>query len=245
MEDVEPVTVVIVSNNPLAREGLRRILEAHQITVIESHSSSGGLVSSQERGSFPEILILDIDEKENNCAEIETCQRAMPNAKIVILSNEFDFDLMFEAFNAGVDAYIVKRIDCEALIGSLKLVHLGEKVMPSELARGLPARWTGRVLPSMPEREAICLLSEREIETLRFLILGSPNKVIAGHLNISEATVKVHVKAILRKLGAQNRTQAAIWAVNNGIELKQAELIAANGADNAKSEVTAGAAAVS
>lgn len=245
MENRSSVTVAIVSDNALAREGLRRILEGDELTVVESHGSSSGLVNSQERGSCPEIVILDIGDDESNCAEIEACQRAMPDAKVVILSNDFNFDLMFEAFNAGVDAYIVKRIDCEALIGSLKLVHLGEKVMPSELAKGFPARWTGRVLPSMPEREAISLLSEREIETLRFLILGSPNKVIAGHLNISEATVKVHVKAILRKLGAQNRTQAAIWAVNNGIELKQAELLAANGADNAKSEVKTGTAAVS
>jgi two-component system nitrate/nitrite response regulator NarL len=181
-------------------------------------------------------VILDIADVEDTGDEIQACQSAMPDAKIVILSNDFNFDLMFEAFKAGVDAYIVKRVDCAALIGSLKLVHLGEKVMPSELVSGFPARWTGRVLPSMPERDAISLLSDREIETLRYLILGSPNKVIAGHLDISEATVKVHVKAILRKLGAQNRTQAAIWAVNNGIELNQVELVAANELDSGRSD---------
>ena len=196
-----------------------------------SHASSRGLAELQEHQIRPEMVILDIGDDHNLSAEIEVCKRAMPDAKIVILSNDFDFDLMFEAFKAGSDAYMVKRIDCEALIGSLRLVKLGEKVMPSELAKGFPARWTGRLLPSMPERDAIALLSEREIETLRYLILGSPNKVIAGRLDISEATVKVHVKAILRKLGAQNRTQAAIWAVNNGIELNHSELASAYGSE--------------
>ncbi|MEM7666584.1 MAG: response regulator transcription factor [Pseudomonadota bacterium] len=242
MENRSHVSVALVSDNALAREGLRRILEGDELTVVESHASSLGLAQSQERRDAPDIVILDIGDDQNSCAEVEACQCALPDAKVVILSNDFNFELMFEAFKAGADGYIVKRIDCEALIGSLKLVHLGEKVLPSELASGFPARWTGRVLPSMPEREAVSLLSEREIETLRYLILGSPNKVIAGHLDISEATVKVHVKAILRKLGAQNRTQAAIWAVNNGIELNQAELVAANEADNANAQPATGAA---
>lgn len=234
--DSSPVTVTVVSDNALAREGLRRILEDDDFNVVESHSTCRDLARSREVDFSPDIAILDIDDVEGTTYEVEACQQAIPGAKIVVLSNDFNFDLMFEAFKAGVDAYIVKRIDCAALIGSLQLVHLGEKVMPSELVNGFPARWTGHVLPSMPEREAISLLSEREIETLRYLILGSPNKVIAGHLDISEATVKVHVKAILRKLGAQNRTQAAIWAVNNGIELNQAALIAANEADSGKPE---------
>jgi two-component system nitrate/nitrite response regulator NarL len=225
------VSIAIVSDNSLSREGMRRILDGNDFTVTQSHSTCNGMLKAKEGIPVPEIVILDTGPDQEVCADVEALQRAMPDAKLVILSDGFDFDLMLDAFRIGVDAYMVKRIDCEALIGSLKLVQLGEKVMPSELAQGLPSRLADRSLPSMSERELISLLSEREIETLRYLILGSPNKVIAGHLDISEATVKVHVKAILRKLGAQNRTQAAIWAVNNGIELKPAELIAVNETD--------------
>ncbi len=237
-----PVTVAIVSDNALAREGLRRILDGEELTVVESHSSSSGLADLKERRSNPAIVILDIGADHDNAAEVESCQAAMPDAKVVVLTDDFNFEPMLEAFNAGVDAYIVKRIDCEALIESLKLVHLGEKVMPSELARGFPSRWSGNSLPSMPDREVISELSDREIETLRYLILGSPNKVIAGHLDISEATVKVHVKAILRKLGVQNRTQAAIWAVNNGIELSQPDIVPASQSNVSKLETKSGAA---
>lgn len=242
MENSSHVSVAVVSDNALAREGLRRILDGEEFVVVGSHASSRGLSELRDHQIRPEMVILDIGDDHNLAAEIAVCKRSLPDAKVVILSNEFDFDLMFEAFKAGSDAYMVKRIDCDALIGSLRLVKLGEKVMPSELAKGFPARWTGRLLPSMPERDAIALLSEREIETLRYLILGSPNKVIAGRLDISEATVKVHVKAILRKLGAQNRTQAAIWAVNNGIELNQSEIVSAYGSEAGNLGLTSGSA---
>ncbi|MEM6909749.1 MAG: response regulator transcription factor [Pseudomonadota bacterium] len=194
-----------------------------------------GLLEKTERSECPRLIILDENEDDNLCSEVEQLQEELPDARLVVLSNDFDFDAMVGAFRAGVDGYIVKRIACEPLIESLKLVHMGEKVMPSELAAGLPRRWARGALPAMSQRELVTLLSDREIETLRYLILGSPNKVIAGHLNISEATVKVHVKAILRKLGVQNRTQAAIWAVNNGVDLKKPELVvAANEAQDNK-----------
>lgn len=242
MVNSSPVSVAIVSDNTLAREGLRRILEGEEHTVVESHSSSEDLANVRDRQTNPAIVILDTGSGRDDCAEVEACKAAVPDAKMVVLTDDFHFEPMLEVFKAGADAYIVKRIDCEALIESLKLVHLGEKVMPSELADGFPSRWSGRSLPAVPDREIISELSEREIETLRYLILGSPNKVIAGNLDISEATVKVHVKAILRKLGVQNRTQAAIWAVNNGIELNQPEMNPANESNGAKIEAKAGAA---
>ncbi len=221
MLDCAPVPVAVVSRNTLAREGMSRILDGDIFSVTESHDSSLGLLKNTERDACPRLVIIDEAEDQSVCSEVEQLQEELPEARVVVLTNAYDFDAMVGAFRAGVDGYIVKRIGCEPLIESLKLVNMGEKVMPSELAKGLPRRWVSDSLSTMSQRELIDLLSEREIETLRYLIAGSPNKVIAGHLNISEATVKVHVKAILRKLGVQNRTQAAIWAVNHGINLKQ------------------------
>ncbi|WP_379923358.1 LuxR C-terminal-related transcriptional regulator [Erythrobacter sp. R86502] len=221
-----------MSDNALAREGMKRILEGEEFTVVGSHRSCAALIDVKAQLEPPQIVVVDLCDDDSVCAQVTQLQRAMPKSKVVVLSPDFDFDMMVETFRAGADGYIVKRIDCEPLIESLRLVLLGEKVMPSELATGLPRRWNGGSLPVLSEREVIAQLSDREIETLRFLILGSPNKVIAGHLDISEATVKVHVKAILRKLGAQNRTQAAIWAVNNGIELKQVDTDISSPADH-------------
>ena len=224
MENQAPVPVAIVGKNILAREGMRQILNGEIFSVTQSYDSSIGLLEKSERDETPSVVILDETEDETLSAEVEQLNDELPDARVVVLSSDFDFDAMVGAFRAGVDGYIVKRIGCEQLIGSLNLVHLGEKVMPSELAMGLPQRWSQGSTPAMSERELGALLSDRESETLRHLILGAPNKVIAGHLDVSEATVKVHVKAILRKLGVQNRTQAAIWAVNNGIDLERSDV---------------------
>ncbi len=138
--------------------------------------------------------------------------------KLVLLADQFDFDTMIDAFREGVDGYIINDIQCQSLMESLKLVASGEKVLPSQLVRHLPLRSAMANVKVNDGSDLLNNLSEREVETLRCLIMGYPNKVIAYRLDISEATVKVHVKAILRKLGVQNRTQAAICAVNNGLD---------------------------
>jgi two-component system nitrate/nitrite response regulator NarL len=126
---------------------------------------------------------------------------------------------MVKAFNAGVHGFIVKRMGCESLVASLSLAAVGEKVLPSQLASQLGEVMVNNSLSEAKTADLAELLSDRELETMRYLLGGNPNKVIANHLEVSEATVKVHVKSILRKLGVRNRTQAAIWAVNNGVEL--------------------------
>src|SRR3546814_2865264 len=105
---------------------------------------------------------------------------------------------------------LVKEISCEPLISSLHWVALGEKVMPTQIARTVANGVAGFKRNNWRESIADVNWSEREVEILRCLILGYANKVISRRLDISEATVKVHVKAILRKLRVSNRTQAEI-----------------------------------
>jgi two-component system nitrate/nitrite response regulator NarL len=137
-----------------------------------------------------------------------------------VLSDQFDLDEVVEAFKFGVDGYIVKEISCEALMKSLRLVAMGEKVMPSQLAQHLSGMEERSQAPQLARNPDVSrILSDREITTLRYLLVGHANKVIARRLEISEATVKVYVKAILRKLRVSNRTQAAIWAFNNGVQV--------------------------
>ena len=104
----------------------------------------------------------------------------------------------------------------EALVVSLRLVDLGEKVFPTKLATMITS---GQIDPTAAEVRASSVkgLSKREGEIMRCLVHGESNKVIARQLGITEATVKVHLKAVLRKLNVSNRTQAAIWAVRNGL----------------------------
>nr|WP_272914659.1 response regulator transcription factor [Aurantiacibacter rhizosphaerae] len=127
-------------------------------------------------------------------------------------------DCLIDAFEAGADGYILKNISCESLVNSLQLAACGEKVVPGELVKQLPQFAHATADQVKAEGELSDILSEREIATLRCLVMGYPNKVIARRLDIGEATVKVHVKAILRKLNVQNRTQAAICGVNYGVQ---------------------------
>jgi two-component system nitrate/nitrite response regulator NarL len=138
-----------------------------------------------------------------------------PDARIVVLASDLTVEALREAMNAGADGFLMKEVSPEALLQSLELVMLGEKVYPTNLASMLLD------LTSAPTPlNSIRGLSSREREILQLLVTGASNKLIAIRLGIAEATVKVHLKALLRKIDVNNRTQAAIWAMNNGFSTK-------------------------
>jgi two-component system, NarL family, nitrate/nitrite response regulator NarL len=136
--------------------------------------------------------------------------------RIVVLTETIRVGRLSEALSAGVDGYLLKNMSADALHQSLQLVLLGEKVFPTDLARLLTSDWMmGR--NDAAQGEHANGLSHREMQILGYLLSGAQNKQIARDLQICEGTVKVHLKAILKKLGVQNRTQAAIWAVSQGM----------------------------
>ena len=143
-----------------------------------------------------------------------------PAARFVILADAFDPGTVSAAWGAGVHGFCLSTHNQDVLVKSLELVMLGEPVLPATIVlpiAGIDAHNTHRESAgdSMVENangHQSRKLSCREAEILTCLTEGAPNKVIARKLNLSEATVKVHVKAILKKIGACNRTQAALWA---------------------------------
>ncbi|MBO9623909.1 MAG: response regulator transcription factor [Sphingomonas sp.] len=209
-----PIRVALLGHNSIIREGLSRILAEANFNVTQSVDSASRLSDAED-----DLLIIVDGGFEGDDAEgITHLREQLPNTKVVLLSETFDLPAMVCAFRAGVHGYIVKEISCEPLIASLRLVAMGEKVMPSNLADVLPLHSGGNLHERDRETLANANLSARELEILTFLIMGCPNKVISRRLSISEATVKVHVKGILRKLCVRNRTQAAIRAVNAGLD---------------------------
>jgi two-component system nitrate/nitrite response regulator NarL len=147
-------------------------------------------------------------------SQIGDIRAAAPSARIVVLTQAIRVDRLADALTAGVDGYLAKNLSADALLQALRLVLLGEKVLPTDLADLLTTRHT-----PWPNRQPHAMngLSDREMQILACLVNGDQNKQIAQALNISDGTVKVHLKAILKKTGAQNRTQAAIWAMDHGI----------------------------
>jgi two-component system nitrate/nitrite response regulator NarL len=143
--------------------------------------------------------------------DLNLLRDAYPGARIVVLADDLTVDALREAMNGGADGFLMKDVSPEALVQSLELIMLGEKVFPTNLASMLLD------LSNAPSPlNSVRGLSPREQEILQALVTGASNKMIAIKLGITEATVKVHLKTLLRKIDVHNRTQAAIWAVNNG-----------------------------
>ncbi len=213
----QSIDVSVVARNEIAREGLSRILVSEGFTLLGTATDTQTLtpVARTDAKGRSHIIIVDDGDDGTRISQIHD---RFPGARIVVLADEFNVEAVTAAFGCGIDGYFIKEISCGPLIESLKLVALGEKVLPSQLACSLGGMWSSLSSKTCQDNVPAANLSEREVEILQCLALGLPNKVVCRRLSITEATVKVHVKAILRKLRVTNRTQAAIWAVKHGLE---------------------------
>ena len=179
-------------------------------TIVDENDKIDLFIIDVQRSLFP------------LCGDIEKLKHLFPESFIVLLSDTVDHDEVTRALQANVHGFIPKSTSPEAMIKSLELIVLGELAFP---VRALLKRSNSPpkvYVPPPPNghdkhtQEKICGLSSREIEVLRSLAEGKSNKEIARQLEISDSTVKVHVKAILRKLRVKNRTKAALWVTESG-----------------------------
>lgn len=198
----------------LHRTGLAMILADVGLDVVSASDDVRLLPVSD---ASPALALIDFESLERRIEAITTLRATFDNVRPVVLASEFNFNEMVECFRAGAHGYILKKMSCEQLVASLNLAALGEKVMPSDLADLLPPQSPQRDHGAGERSQHCANLSEREQDVLGGLKEGHPNKIIARQLEVSEATVKVHVKSILRKLNLANRTQAAIWATSHGM----------------------------
>jgi two-component system, NarL family, nitrate/nitrite response regulator NarL len=214
------VHISLLGKNEIAREGLRKILSSENFRIRDSSADVSAIMASAKDSSIDcsaHVIVIDGGHGNEGLDSCRYLAAGCTEAKLVLLADRYVFDDVATAFQSGVDAVIVKEISCDPLIESISLVAMGEKVFPSQLANDLvncmPSAETGDWRNSAAE----CGISSREIEILESIMTGMSNKVIARQFDICEATVKVHVKAILRKLGVDNRTQAATWAVKHSM----------------------------
>ena len=221
---MENVEILLIDANKLFREGLKRLLDNSSFTIsAEADSLQEGIVN-METGMQPKVALVEFDAGNDDVTLLHQMRERFPDMKLVVLAaTTRNIHHLARCFEAGADAYLLKNISPDALKQSLKLVLLGEKVFPTRLAALLVS---GQVDTHKPATASADLegLSEREVQILRCLLNGHPNKVIAKKLNITEATVKVHLKGVLKKISAANRTQAAIWALHNGLSAENAPM---------------------
>ncbi len=210
------IDVVVVDANNLFRAGLVSLLTTMGFAPVEEAASVAELIRTPT-ASPPAIALSDLPNGLSSAIDtIHQIGMWAANTKVVFLANDLDIEILSGCYTAGASGFLLKSISRDALAESLRLVSAGEKVFPSRLASllaGLTSRIGGDPNGGQPSLMSVNL-SDREIAILRCLMNGQSNKVIATNLDIAESTVKVHLKSILRKTGARNRTQAAIWAID-------------------------------
>lgn len=220
--------LVVIDARRLSREAVRRLLEYWAFTVIGAGNSLADALADAPPDAKPDLIVYlfeSDDEVERELPRIAVARSQFAGVKSVVLSDCTRTDVLLRAMRASVEAVLSKDISSDTLRRALELVLLGQHMFPRGLARMLlepvaePAPEARAVLPVpllplIPDRQRATTLSVREHEILRCLVDGLPNKAIARALDITEATVKVHIKGLLRKMNMSNRTQAAVWALN-------------------------------
>lgn len=228
------VSTAFIDRCALFSEGVREILGNRGFDIVAStHDFEHFFRDYAGLDNISLIIICISDDYDAMERNIRSFREKYPLAKIVILSENYNIQQVQMAFRLSVCGYLLKRINFVTLVKSLELVMLGESLFPADVLmeigkeHGVDIQVEKEVIAySPPSSNSGRGLSTRETQILKCLIQGDSNKVIARRLQIGEATVKVHIKAILRKIRVQNRTQAAIWAVNH---LETAPAVELNG----------------
>ena len=216
---------ILVGPHSLRREGIARALDSTDFRIVATGTDLQKIDLDVLAKSIYLLIVECSHDVSSAIQQIQHFKTTFPDGKVVLFADHLSLEELLSAFHSGTNAYFVSVQTCEAFIKVLELVMLGETVLPWELltligkdtqeppggSRGTCGNGQGG---GTEERERGPRLSERERFILRRLIEGDSNKHVARRLNIAEATVKVHVKAILRKIDVRNRTQAAMWAMS-------------------------------
>lgn len=211
--------VFLIDGNQLSREGLLHILRHRGFNVIEAVATVSHLPEFYGGGQAPSLIIVDCDIDPANAHQyLMHLRQNYPNAKIAGFVGTDDPAFLSTCFSTPVDGLVCKDVSSDAFVKTLDLILAGERVFPAKLiSMLLKGVENSRPNPSLGKAGGASI-SERETQILQCLVIGDSNKSIANRLNVTEATIKVHLKSILRKIQVRNRTQAAIWALSNGMQ---------------------------
>ncbi len=207
---------LIIDDHPLFRKGARQLLEMDSRfeVVGESDSGESGLAAVEHLA--PDLVLLDLNMKPVSGAEVlRQIKLRSTDTMVVMLTVSDQGDDIARAIQLGADGYLLKDMEPEDMLEKLSQVSQGQVVMDDTVSNLLANLLKKGEQTQLPEDAR---LTERETETLTLLAEGLNNKLIARRLEISDGTVKVHIKNILRKLKVRSRLEAAVWAINNGFK---------------------------
>ena len=212
MTDNKPIRILTVDDHPLLRAGIVAVLASEPDMAVVAEATNGQEAIEQFRRQRPDVTLMDLQMPLMNGTDaILAIRQEFPHARIIVLTTYSGDAQVGRALKAGAFGYLLKRALRKELADTIRSVHRGTKRIPAEIAVG------------MAEHCSDDALTAREIEVLREVAAGSSNKIVADSLKISEDTVKAHLKNILSKLGANDRTHAVTIGLKRGIiELPEA-----------------------
>jgi len=202
----QPVRILVVDDHPLFRSGVASLLGSQEGMELVAEASDGHEAVAMFRAHRPDVTLMDLQMPRMDGVEaIEAIRADFPNARIVILTTYRGDVQALRALKVGASGYLLKSLLHKELIETIRAVNAGKRVIPPEIA--------AEIAGHAGEEQ----LTEREMEVLRCVASGKSNKRVADQLDISEETVKGHLRRILAKLDATDRTHAVTIAVKRGI----------------------------
>ncbi|MGD1940357.1 MAG: response regulator [Leptolyngbyaceae cyanobacterium] len=211
------IRILLVDDQYLIREGIASLLELEATIEVVGIAANGQEAIAQALKLKPHIILMDVRMPEMSGVEATAqIRQALPTCQIIMLTTFDDEEFIVQSLLAGACGYLMKDIPPQDLIQAIKLAHAGVYQLAPEVA--------GKLIGALKSNQASVTkppietpLTARELEVLKLLAKGTTNKGIAQALYVSEGTVKNHVSNILMRLDLRDRTQAAIYAVENGL----------------------------
>jgi DNA-binding NarL/FixJ family response regulator len=203
---VDSITVLLVEDHFLARIALRSVLAGHSQICVIGEAGDGEQGLAMYRALRPDVMLLDLRLPGTSGFEVLTrVRREFADARVVVLSNYQGSEDVYRAVRSGAAGYLTKDASGQELIDAITTVHRDLRYLPRT------------ALDRLAERTSVTDLTPREAEVLTCITQGRSNREIAEQLHISEKTVRIHVSAVLDKMGARDRTQATIFALQRGL----------------------------
>jgi DNA-binding NarL/FixJ family response regulator len=201
-----PICVLIVDDHPVVRRGLHALLEVQDGIAVAGEAGDGPTALELAAEHDPDVILLDLKlPAMGGLAVLTELTARNATAKVLVLTSVTDPEMAGQVMRAGAAGVLYKDVDPDALVRAIRAVHDGHLLLAPEAA--------GPLLRSVTWSPGLDALTTREREVLAELARGRSNREIARALNVSEKTVKTHVSSVLGKLGVQDRTQAALFAV--------------------------------
>ena len=220
---MDTITVVIVDDHPLFRQGVINTISYEPDLDVIADAEDGNNALALVRKHKPDVVVMDVNLPGMNGQQVtrQIVTEKLPT-RVILLTAYDDIEQIIHSMRSGAAAYCAKHVKPESLVGIVRQVALGKFVIGTEvfdsagLERWLELKTEGALRSYSDPGEPFHPLSKREMEVLSYLTRGMSNKEIANLLGISHQTVKNHVTSILRKLGVEDRTQAAVYALRRG-----------------------------